>query len=535
MHMTRHDLRERVQGARSVAGALGLLGMVLLGWLAVRALPQPVEGAREEVTPARAAAGTITSPAADRSVPLAAVAERLDACSGRGTEPACTGVVYFWTPEMPLSAQGIEQVTSAAQRLGVTLDVVHSAELYPAPGAASDEVVSLAARLVGAGASLHAPSFVVHRGGAVDRSAVLGYKEADAYAALIEERLRSGLATGASAAAPAGSSPSDGAPSPAVAENPSDVSADSTPGDRATPFSWKDFPAAGQPGAYFRWVPGRNVVAYEAGGRIYLLDLGTGESGSAPGFVDFVPTPDGRLFVTPGRRALEFYDAGQVFDASAAGRGRSVPPIHSDPDMRDQYPSVGILSSSTDAGATRTVYRVLTSWFDKVVFRDYEVTSGPRGTTVRGLSDPVVACEALSFSIPILAPSGREVAGRDEASATTKVFRLADDGGCQEATDLQLPTGKVAWNADNRRIAFAIPQGAVSDGSGVLFRGTGGEDRAGIFLFDRRDGSVQRIEGSVDARRLAFPEFVGADQLLFLLPPERSGGPGRFRLVCCVR
>jgi hypothetical protein len=45
---------------------------------------------------------------------------------------------------------------------------------------------------------------------------------------------------------------------------------------------------------------------------------------------------------------------------------------------------------------------------------------------------------------------------------------------------------------------------------------------------------VTRVEASLDARRLTFPEFVGADQVLFLLPPESAAGSSRFRLVCCL-
>jgi hypothetical protein len=252
--------------------------------------------------------------------------------------------------------------------------------------------------------------------------------------------------------------------------------------------------------------------------------------------VDFVPTPDGRFFVTPGRnREMEFYDASEVFTAAKAGRGRSVAPIYTDPRMRDQYPSIGILSNATRGGETRTVYRVLTSWFDEVVFRDYEVVSANGRHAFRPLQTPVIACRSLEFSTPIMAQDGREVAGRDEATGTTKVFRLADDGGCQQVVDLKLPTGKVAWDADGRRLAFSIPEGVLP--RGAVLPGLEGDDRnpAGVFVFDRRDGSLKRIEGSLDARRLSFPEFVGKDQLLFLLPRDANGGSSRFRLVCCLR
>jgi hypothetical protein len=200
--------------------------------------------------------------------------------------------------------------------------------------------------------------------------------------------------------------------------------------------------------------------------------------------------------------------------------------------MQDQYPSVGILSTS----GARTVYRVLTSWYDRVAFRDYEVRAAAGGAppSVRALGQPVEACAGFQFSIPIMSQTGLEVAGRDEATGTTKVLRIGENGRCTEAADTGLPTGKVAWSPDGRRLAFAIPAGAVSDGSGVLWNGSDDPARAGVFVYDRQSREVARVEASQQARRLTFPEFVGPDRVVFLLPGERQGTPNRFRLVCCL-
>jgi hypothetical protein len=504
----------RPRNRRIAAYAAVALGAALLLWATFALSPS-----EDEV----AAAGDAYASGAelDTMVTLASVHARLSSCA---SDSCAAGVVYVWSPGMPLSRLGIPEVASAARSLGLTLDVVPSSELYPGPDAAPG-VRELAASLVTAGATLHAPALVVHRGGRLDRSAILGYKVAAAYGSLIEERLRGDFGQAAAlTAADVGATEAQGVgEAPARAEEP------------ATAAAFKDFEVAGAPGPYFRWVKGHNALAYEAGGQIYLLDLATGERFGGPGYVDFVPTPDGRFFVTPGRsRALEFYDAAQVVTEARAGRGRAVRPFYTDPDMQDQYPSVGILSSVTRGGETRTVYRILTSWFDAVVFRDYEVVTSAGRHTVRPIADAVVACRNYGFSIPILAPSGREVAGRDEATSTTKVFRLTEDGGCQEVVNLRLPTGKVAWDPDSERLAFAIPEGAVRDGSRVLWTGNSDRDRAGIFLFDRQGASVTRVEASMDARRLTFPEFVGEDQVAFLLPQER-GGSSRFRLVCCLR
>jgi hypothetical protein len=446
-----------------------------------------------------------------------------------GNPFACAGIVYFWSPGMPLSETGIAEIEAASRSLDLALHVVQSSELRQrAPSAMSDASEALAKAMTGAGATLHEPALVVHRGGVLIGGAILGYKTADAYRSLIEERLVIKGPGDASASARRPAAPGEGS----AASIPSDVRG------LPEPTSYTDLPARGQPGAYFRWVPGRNAVAYESVGVVYLLDLEGGGSRAAPGFVDFVPTPDGRYFVTPGRtRALEFYDAAEVFEAAQAGRGREVRPFYVDDQMQDQYPSVGILSTEQSAAGSRTVYRVLTSWYDRIAFRDYEVRVRAQGgrALVRPLGGPVEACAGYRFSIPIMSQSGLEVAGRDEATATTKVLRIGANGRCTEAADIGLPTGKVAWSPDGRRVAFAIPAGAVSDGSGVVFRGDDDATRAGVFVYDLQTKAVTKVEASEQNRRLTFPEFVGNDRVTFLLPGERPGQSNRFRLVCCLR
>ena len=58
---------------------------------------------------------------------------------------------------------------------------------------------------------------------------------------------------------------------------------------------------------------------------------------------------------------------------------------------------------------------------------------------------------------------------------------------------------------------------------------------SGIFVLDRDRRRISRVRGSEDASRLAFPDFVGADSIIFLLPGRPGGEPSRFRLVCCIR
>ena len=436
----------------------------------------------------------------DTLSPLATAVSRIGAC-----DADCVGVVYFWSPRMPLSRAAISNVAVAARSLGVELTLVGFEELerYAESGSLDGPASSESAEaILAAGALAHAPSLVVHRGSRLVGPAILGYKEAGAYETMISSRL------------------SEGAAGPTLPEEASLLEELAVAAPRRANLT--DFRAVGVPGAYFRWVPGRQALAYESAGRIYLLDLVDGESRVAPGFVDFVPTPDGLYFVTPGPRnvGLGFFDAQDVFEAARLGRSGAVGPIFVDERMHDQYPSVGILSQ--DESSIR--YRVLTSWFEGLVYRDYEVQHAVGGATatVRPLGGPVVPCAGMSLSTPIMSQDGSEVAARDEASGTTKIFSILPEGRFTEALALGMPTRKVAWDRTGRKLAFSTPRVRSTAGGGV---------EPGIFVYDRDERRVTRIADSEGASQLAFPDFVGEDAVVFMVPGRTSGEQSFFRVV----
>jgi hypothetical protein len=433
----------------------------------------------------------------DSLTPLAELG-RQDACAA-----SCRGIVYAWTPRMPLSRAGIPHIVGAARALGVPLALVSTEELLDyAEGKHADAAagIGLADAMLEAGVLAHAPGLVVHDRSDVLGTAILGYKTAHAYVSLVAARLAD---TG------------DG--SAGAMESPTSYAGLAAP--PAAPQAAADFAAVGLPGAYFRWVPGTRLIAYEADRSIYLLDLENGENRVAPGWIDFVPTPDGRYFVTPGPQdeGLTFFDARDVFDGAERNRSMAVEAIFTDLRMRDQYPSVGILEQSE----TRTLYRVLTSWFEGLVYRDYDVSVNPStgASSVRPVGEPVVPCQGFGLSTPIMSQTGREVAARDERTGTTKIFEILDGGRCREVLDLGAPTSKVAWHASGQKLAFATPRRGRTPGD------------EGIFVFDRASGAVTAVPGSGGASRLAFPDFVGEGSVVFLVPGEGRGGTSVFRVV----
>ncbi|MBM4184415.1 MAG: hypothetical protein FJ207_09330 [Gemmatimonadetes bacterium] len=443
----------------------------------------------------------------DSITPLEAAARSVASCAA-----PCRGIVYAWTPRMPLSRSGIPNVVEAAGSLGVQVVLVSTEELldYAAghhPGAVGG--IAFADEMLEVGALTHAPAIVVHSGSEIVGSAILGYKRAEAYESLLGARLAESGAVPSTALSSTRNlrSPSTSSlPTHAVRTGPA-------------PQATIDRPAVGLPGAYFRWVPGTRKVAYESDRSIYLLDLDDGENSVAPGWIDFVPTPDGRYFVTPGpgNEGLTFFDARDVFSAAERNRSMAVEAIFTDMRMRDQYPSVGILARDQ----TGTRYRVLTSWFEGLLYRDYEVSvnAATGASSVRPIGEPVVPCDGYALSTPIMSQDGREVAARDERTGTTKIFAIEEEGRCTEVLDFGMGTSKVAWHASGQRVAFSTPR-----------RGRGGAGGEGIFVFDRASGEVAAVPGSSGASRLAFPDFVG-DDVVFLVPGDATGAGSFFRLV----
>ncbi|MCH7891298.1 MAG: hypothetical protein IH921_07335, partial [Gemmatimonadetes bacterium] len=76
-------------------------------------------------------------PEVDTLTPLSDLSRRVRSCEAmeyvdRSTTPAdpmgraCTGVIFVWSPLMPLSRRGIQEIHSATEDLGISLTVVEA-------------------------------------------------------------------------------------------------------------------------------------------------------------------------------------------------------------------------------------------------------------------------------------------------------------------------------------------------------------------------------------------------------------------------
>jgi len=103
-----------------------------------------------------------------------------------------SGVIYLWSPHLPLSVDGYTPVAAAAARRGLRVEPVLAAEAdraFAAEAVAAGRLPAAALRAADAvelefrGLALHAPAVQVFAGGALLGAVLPGYKTEDEYAA----------------------------------------------------------------------------------------------------------------------------------------------------------------------------------------------------------------------------------------------------------------------------------------------------------------------------------------------------------------
>ena len=419
------------------------------------------------------------------------VADWLSECStGPSRAQECVALLYIWSPSMPLSEKGLPEARAAAVDLGLQLFAVSAQELFMSAPAAIPHVKSshaydLFQAVLASGAKDHAPALLVLVPGRVVGPAIMGYRTSQAYQDYIAERLKSGRAT---------------SPPPY---------AGTVPHDTIRPITIRQHELAEKPGAFFRLVPRTTYIAYTTGSEAKLLDLTTGEVLPAPGEIDFVPSPDGRIFVSPrrGGSGLMFFDAAEVLNP---GNNASLPdPIYTDLEMRDQYPTIGILEADNES----TTYRVAMSWHTSVAIKDYVIKWEDGAPKVRPMSPSRAACPSLLLSLPMLSPDGRLMAARDQATGTTVVARLTPQGHCEIQRNIGLATSKASFSQDGKYVTFSAVLSDV-------------EPKSSLFLYDTATGKLGRIM-STESSHLTIPDISSRGKEMIFL---RKTDAGKFML-----
>ena len=420
------------------------------------------------------------------------------------------GMVYVWSPRMPLSVTGLTEARAAAQMLGISFTAVvaetNDAELrelttrVPNVISANDEQRMESLELVYRNANIHYPTALFYQDGRIVDGVFAGYKNRETFAKYGAEQFARIGGARSSAGVTRG------------AELAPDVS-------NAAPAYWVDHKARitkisavntlRRIGFFFKPITGTTLVSYNAQSIDYFFDIKTSKEIRVPGQIDPVPTPDGRFLTLPG---LHLHPVPSL----VAGDMQAV---FTDPELPDEYQTASILSETK----TGVRYRIVTGWNAGARFRDYAVTFGAKGSlpTVAPVSDPFVPCKDRLLTLPINAKSGREFGAFDTRAGTNIVLEVVDATHCNLKLDLGFASGKISFSYDGAYIAFATSR-INTDAEGALMRPSESMYKDALVL-ERKTGRIINLSQNAPIQGLTFPEFQ-KDGTVMLLD---QFGPGR--------
>lgn len=411
------------------------------------------------------------------------------------------GMIYVWSPGMPLSVDGIQEARAAANALGIafTAVVADAGDDDPALRhvAAADARAMESLELVYRNAAVHYPAVVLYRSGAMVDAVIPGYRNRETYRTMIRALFDAHIDRSSR-------SPRDAAPAMWVDHNA-----------RVSTRSSVDTPR--DIGFFFKPVRGTTLVSYTSNDRAYLFDLATRIETRVPGYVDPVPTPDGRFLTRPGLI---------VYPIPRLVRGDTTS-VYSDPLLPDEYQTASILRESRST----IRYRVVTGWRDNARFRDYDVTLGTSPATARfqPVGTPFVPCAGRTLTLPISAKTGREFGAFDVTRGTNGVIEVLENGTCADRLDLGFASGKLSFSYDGKSIAFSTSRINV-DTAGPLRKPSDTFYKDALVLY-RANGRIVSLTRNRPIRGMSFPEFLADGSIMLLDQRSRDRPFGVLRVV----
>jgi hypothetical protein len=403
------------------------------------------------------------------------------------------GMIYVWSPRMPLSIKGLTEARAAADSLGIAFTALVAAPL-------EEDRTHVDASVVRAGdwrrmqslelfyrnATVHYPAALYYQNGRVIDGVYAGYKNRETFARFGARQLS--LREDSAVTLP---------PPPKFwldrKARITNVSAVNTPR---------------RIGFFFKPITGTSLVSYNAQGVDYFFDTKTSREMRVPGHVDPVPTPDGRFLTLPG---LHLHPIPSLL----AGDHE---PVFTDPQLPDEYQTASILN---DFGNI-TRYRVVTGWNAGARFRDYDVKlNGTAAPTIAPVAPPFVPCKDRFLTLPINAKSGSEFGALDAAAKSNMIFDVTSSTTCAVKLDLGFVSGKISFSYDGAFIAFATSR-INTDATGELIRPSDMFYKDALVL-ERKTGRIINLSQNAAIEALTFPEFQkdGSVMLLDQYGPNR--------------
>jgi mono/diheme cytochrome c family protein len=181
-----------------------------------------------------------------------------------------------------------------------------------------------------------------------------------------------------------------------------------------------------------------------------------------PNLTDPVPSPDGQYIATPNtpetpHSGYSLFNLPQLINDQQSGKAVSpnVKAADFEPKIAASYESIGVLPAKKGEGTT---YRIVGG---SAVFNDFKVENG---SPVHVGAYNRAACKNINTAsnpnkLPMVSKDGAFIGNYNTALAgggRTQIYALHDDGSCDLALDLGIPTGKVSFSYDGKHIAFHV-------------------------------------------------------------------------------
>lgn len=414
------------------------------------------------------------------------------------------GIIYVWSPGMPLSVDGLKEARAAAEAMDIAFTaVVADADGVPLNGSrlkADGTRPMESLELVYRGGTLHYPAVVLYRGGTMLDGVIPGFKTRDTYKALVTAR----FALDASA--------------PSLTPHPSSLDNPRLWVDHDARVTTLSSVAMIRPvGYFFKPVAGSSLITYTSNNRAYLFNLETQREARIPGHIDPIPTPDGRFLTRPGFL---------VHSMPAIVSGDTAP-IFVDPELPDEYQTASVLREGKD----RLRYRVVTGWRDNARFRDYDAVLDTQSSTATfaPVGEPFVPCGGRVLALPISAKSGTEFGAFDVLRQTNSILEVLPDGTCVDRFDLGFASGKFSFSYDGKWIAFSTSRVNVDQG-GTLTKPSEIFYKDALLL-QRASGRIVSLTRNRPLRRMSFPEFLPDGTVMLLDQHVRGQKYGVIRVI----
>jgi hypothetical protein len=404
------------------------------------------------------------------------------------------GMIYIWSPYMPLSVKGLAEAKAVAKKnnlsfLSLLDPYAHRPKLNVL---ASEKIINLQVLN-------HFPSVVFHKNGRLLKNVLQGYEVPEGLEIYTQKILNS---------------------SQYADEFTKSITWDNTPTiplfkttetkaikiDQTPSFFFK----VSSTGEYLSYTLMKSSVGQV--GDNYLLDTQSGEKIMIPGPWDPVFNFDQQTMTIPIVNSFGLHYG--IYDfKTLQSQGKSALPLFEDQSLSGYYQSVGILSQTS----AKKNYRIITEGRSSHQMRDYEYDSLKNNITPTGTVTGL--CQNVSLKLPMISKDGTEIAGYDTSTGTTKVFSIDSTGACTETLDLGFQTGKVNFSPNKRFLVFHI----FSSGNpgAVFILKPGSSSNSDIFGYDRQTKTTFRLTENINANSL-YPDFLADNSVVYAYYPHNS-------------